>query len=418
MLKGFKYRIYPTEEQSVLIDKHIGCTRLVYNLGLEAKKLAYLGAKTNLSYFDLNTQLNELKKEYGWMKEVNAQSMQASLHNLDESFTKFFRKQNDFPQFKKKSGRQSFSCPQHTSIDWVENKLYAIKFKEGIAIELHKPFKGKIKNTTISKTASGKYFASVLVESNEVIPAKPVPTKERAIGIDVGLISMAVIADRNLENISTIENPKWMQNIQHLIKRRQKQLSRKLKGSKNREKAKLKLARLHERIARQRLDFTHKLTYKLTHDSQVDTICIEDLNIKGMVKNHKLAGAISAVAWGEMFRQLEYKSDWNGKNILQAHRFSATSKTCGCCKNINNNLTLKDRTWICPTCNSVNDRDENAIPNIIDSAFDEYIKTNRDGLPELTPAETQPLSKRKRLGKQGQRNRKSLEDISYLIKAA
>ena len=195
---------------------------------------------------------------------------------------------------------------------------------------------------------------------------------------------MAVIADRNLESVSTIENPKRLLKKQHLLKRRQRQLSKKVKGSKNREKARLKLARLHETITRQRLDFTHKLTYKLTHDNQVDTICIEDLNISGMVKNHKLAGAISAVAWGEMFRQLEYKSDWYGKNLLRAHRFSATSKMCRCCKNINNELTLKDRTWICPTCKSVNDRDENAVPNIIDSAFEQYNK-NRDGLPELKP---------------------------------
>ena len=414
MLKGFKYRIYPTDKQAALIDRHIGCARLVYNLGLEAKKLAYLGTKTNLSYFDLNTQLNELKKEYAWLKEVNAQSMQAALHNLDDAFTKFFRKQNDFPQFRKKTGRLSFSCPQHTLIDWQERKIHLIKFSEGIAIELHRPFKGKIKNTTISKTASGKYFASVLVENNDVIPAKPAPVKNKAIGIDVGLISMAVVADSNLERVSTIKNPNWVKIISHLLERRQKQLSKKETGSRNKEKAKLKLARLHEKIARQRLDFTHKLTYRLTHDNQVDTICIEDLNIKGMLKNHRLASAISSVAWGEMFRQLKYKSDWNGKNLLTAHRFSATSKMCNHCKNINSELTLKDRAWVCPACKSVNDRDENAVPNITDSAFEQYLKQNRDGLPELTPAETPPLSKRKRLGKQGQRNRKSLVDISSL----
>lgn len=388
MLKAFKYRIYPTEEQTLLIEQHFGSCRLVYNLALEAKKMAYSGAKYNLSRMDLQKQLIDLKKECDWLWNINSQSLQSQLLNLDVAFKKFFKQGSGFPKFKSKHGRQSFQCPQNVSVE--DKILWLPKFKSGVPIILHRPFKGAIKTVTISRNSTGKYFASILVETGEKLPAKPIPIKDRAIGIDVGLKDFVAVGNINLTRSFKIDNPKYLRNETKLLARRQRQLSRKIKGSKNRDKAKLRVARLHERILNKRKDFTNKISYRLVNDNQVNTICIEDLNVKGMMKNHKLARAIGDVAWGELFRQLKYKSDWVGKNLLVADRFSATSKDCHKCGYKNNSLALSDRVWDCPICGTHHDRDENAVPNIITSAFLKYNK-NRDGLPELTLGESLPL---------------------------
>lgn len=412
-MKGFKYRIYPETQELILCEKHFGCKRFIFNLALETKIKAYSGLKKNLSKFDLNKQIPQLKEDCIWLKEVNSQSLQQAVDNLDKAFKNFFDHRAEFPKFKSKKNEQSFCVPQNAEIDWKNNLLFLPKFKNGIPIVLHRGFKGEIKSVTISKTSSGKYFASVLVDDKAVFPTKPVPSEDTAIGIDMNIKNFCTFGNTKLNKSEEVPNPTYLKISLKLLKRRQRQHSRKQKGSKNREKARLKLARKHEKIANQRSDFSHKFSYKFTHDSQVSTICIEDLNVKGMLKNHNLARAISDVAWGEFFRQLKYKADWNGKNILECGRFDATSKTCRCGFK-NNSLTLKDRVWTCPKCGSVNKRDELAFDNIISFSLKRYNdklkKKNRDGLPELTLGEFSPLLISKRNQKVKTKNQEKFSD--------
>jgi putative transposase len=392
MLKGFKYRIYPNDEQITLIEKHFGCVRLVYNLALETKQLVYSSYKKNLSKYDLNNQIPDLKEELPFLKEVNSQSLQQSVLNLDVAYQKFFKKKSGFPKFKCKVGEQSFSCPQKVTVDFKDSLLNLPKFKSGISIVLHRPLKGAIKSATISKTPTGKYFVSILCETGVELPVKSIPSIDRSIGIDVGLTHFATIGNVDLTRSDKIENPTYLRKETTILKRLHRNLSKKVKGSKNSNKARLKLARKYEKIKNKKNDFLHKLSFRLVNDNQVDTICIEDLNVSGMMKNHKLARVIGEVSWSEFFRQLKYKSEWNGKTVLEADRFSATSKDCNECGYKNNALTLSTREWDCPVCKAHHDRDENAVANIIVSA---YKKLNRDGLPELTPVESLPLSSHK-----------------------
>jgi len=350
MLKGFKYRLYPTNSQKELIAKHIGSSRFVYNLALETKNSAYLGSKHNFSLFDLIKQLPELKKECEWLKEVNSQSLQQSIQNMDIAFKKFF-KGAGFPKFKSKhKGRQSFSVPQNVIVE--NGSLIIPKFKEGIEIVLHRPIKGTIKSATISITPTGKYFASILVDTNEIIPQKVAIKEETAIGVDLGIKSFLVTSN-GLE----IENPKYLRKAQDKLKYAQRKYS-KNKG----KRTKKKLAKLHEKVVNKRKDFLHKLSSKLISENQ--TIALETLAVKNMVKNHNLAQAITDVSWSTFVTMLEYKADWYGKNILRIGRFAPSSKTCSCCENINKELTLKDREWTCSVCTSVLDRDVNASINI------------------------------------------------------
>jgi putative transposase len=361
MFRAYKYRISPTNSQKELIAKHIGSSRFVFNLALETKNAAYLGSKHNFSPFDLIKQLPELKKECEWLKEVNSQSLQQSIQNMDIAFKKFF-KGSGFPKFKSKHrGKQSFSIPQNVI---VENNLLIIpKFKEGINIVLHREIKGTIKSATISRTPTGKYFVSILVDTDTEIPIKAPITESTTIGIDLGIKDFAITSEGEV-----FENPKNLRKAQSKLKYVQR------KYSKNRGKrTKQRLALLHEKVVNKRKDFLHKTSTKLIRENQ--TICLEDLAVSNMVKNHNLAQAISDVSWSTFVTMLEYKADWYGKNILRIGRFAPSSKTCSCCGYINKELTLKDREWTCPKCNSVLDRDVNASINIKSFA----LKNNMSG---------------------------------------
>jgi putative transposase len=386
MFRAFKYRIYPTNSQKELIAKHIGSSRFVYNLALETKNIAYLGSKHNFSPFDLIKQLPELKKECPWLKEVNSQSLQQSIQNMDIAFKKFF-KGSGFPKFKSKhKGKQSFSIPQNVI---VENDLLIIpKFKEGINIILHREIKGTIKSATISVTPTGKYFVSILVDTNTEIPTKAPITESTTIGIDLGIKNFSITSDGEV-----FENPKNLRKAQSKLKYVQRKYS-KNKG----KRTKQRLALLHEKVVNKRKDFLHKTSTKLIRENQ--TICLEDLAVNNMVKNHNLAQAINDVSWSTFVTMLEYKADWYGKNILRIGRFAPSSKTCSCCGNINKELILKDREWTCKRCNSVLDRDVNAAINIKSFALKnnlsgEHTLKNQDELPTLvgvlTP-EAHPLS--------------------------
>ncbi len=375
MLKTFRYRISPTQEQAELINKHIDSARFVFNLALECKQMAYAGNKVNLSCFDLVKQLPDLKKECEWLKEVNSQSLQQSIVNLDVAFTKFFKGQADFPKFKKKSSaKQSFTIPQNVILE--DDKLVIPKFKKGIDIILHRPIKGEIRQATINRTPTGKYFVSILCETGEVIKNKA-PIKEKTtIGIDLGIKSFLVTSDGK-----EFDNPKFLRKAQNKLKYVQRKFS-KNKG----KRTKHRLAILHEKVGNQRKDFLHKTSIKLIRENQ--SVAIEDLQIKNMVKNHCLAQSISDAGWRMFIAMLEYKAKWHGKNILKIGKFEPSSKICSCCGAINKELTLQDREWACKSCGTLLNRDVNAAINIKNFALKNHLSVerrhkNRGELPTL-----------------------------------
>lgn len=320
--------------------------------------------KTNLSRFDIQADLPNMKKseEYCWLKEVNSLSLQASLANLDSAYTKFFREHKGFPRFKsKKDSKQSFSIPQNTKVDFENGRVFIPKFKNGIKAKLHRSFEGIVKSSTISRTATDKYFISILVEVNEPdVPMKPI-CENKAVGIDLGIKTFAVLSDG-----TEIPNPKYLKQSLDKVKKLQRSLSHKTKGSKNRDKARRKLALVHEQVTNRRNDFLHKVTSYLVRN--YDAICLEDLNVKGMVKNHHLAQALEDIAIGAFNTLLEYKAKERGVNILRIGRFEPSSKMCTC-GYINHNLKLAMREWICPECGSIHDRDLLAANNIKRFAF-------------------------------------------------
>jgi len=357
MIKSYKYRIYPNKSQKELIEKHFGCVRWVYNWGLERKIKIYEGSKKNIGCFDLMKELTQLKKqeEYQWSNEVNSQSLQMALRNLDNAFNAFFKKNSKFPKFKsKKDNKKSFQIPQGLRID---TKLSIPKIPN-IKIKVDKELEGKIKTATINKTQTNKYFVSIVVENDIEFPNKPEINEDTMIGIDLGIKNFATISDGR-----KIENHKYLKRSLGKLKKQQRGLSRKKKGSKNRDKQRLVVARLYEKITNQRNDFLHKLTYQLTHENQM-SIAIEDLSVKNMLQNSNLSREISDASWGEFRRQLEYKCDWYGKNLLVIGRFEPSSKFCNVCGNINNELRLIDREWVCIKCNTKHDRDILAAQNI------------------------------------------------------
>ena len=364
-LKGYKFRLYPNQEQQKLLGQHFGACRWVYNYGLNKKIEVYTKKKKSLSRFDLQKEIPELKKqeETSWLKNVNAQSLQASLHNLDMAYVRFFRQKKGFPNFKKKHGKQSCQFPQANKVNFEENKLYVMKFREGIHCVFSRQFDGEIKNVTISKTTTGKYFASILVSEEVARKRKRKPQISSALGIDLGLKSFIVTS-----NNQVFENPRFLRKSLNKLKREQRKLSRKKKGSNNRNKQRLRLARVHEKVANQRKDHLHKITRQLVDDNQVQTFCLETLNVKGMQKNRRLALSISDAGWSTFVQFLTYKAEWKGKHILHIGRFEPSSKACNQCGLVNQNLTLKDRTWVCE-CGAEHDRDFLAACNIRDFAF-------------------------------------------------
>ena len=356
MLKSFKYRISPTNEQKLLLDKHFGCVRFVYNLALECKQMAYAGNKISLSYNELSAQLTDLKKECEWLGEVNSQCLQMALRNLDNSFQNFFKGRASFPNFKKKSNKQSFQLPQSVAVDFKNNCIDLPKFKEPIKAILHRKFKGDIKTVTISKTPTNKYFVSILVDNHIELP-KPIKSNN-AVGIDLGIKTFAVCSDG-----TEYANPKHLRKAMVKLKWMQRQFSKKVKGSKRRNVWKFRIAKQHERVSNQRKDFLHKATNEITN--RFDLMIIEDLNIKGMVKNHKLAGAVSDCGWNMFETMLKYKSEWKGKKVEYIGRFETSSKICSTCGIKNDTLTLAVREWTCENCNTTHDRDRNAANNIV-----------------------------------------------------
>jgi len=358
--KAFKFRLYPTPEQEGTLASFFGQGRFVYNYFLR-KRIDYYAKniskdKKSLNYHDTARMLTELKQkpEFVWLNESNAQSLQQSLRDLDAAYSHFFNDGARFPAFKKKRDRQSFRVPQYFAVD-VENGCLQIPKMRPIKTIFHRKPEGIPKNVTISMNPSSKYFASVLCEIEKDIKPK---RKGKKIGIDLGLKSFLVASDGE-----RVESPKFLRTSKDKLKHLQRQLSRKKKGSQNRNKARIKVARIYEKITNQRVDFLHKLSHRLVSENQA--IFAEDLNVKGIMANHHLAKSVSDSGWGEFIRQLRYKSEWNGVLFGQIDRFFPSSKRCNACGWINESLTLNDREWDCKDCGSIIDRDLNAAQNIL-----------------------------------------------------
>ena len=360
MLKAYKYFLLPTDEQKRQLTQYFGCVRFIYNLGLETKVASWTSAKKNLTCIDLANQTKELKDsgQADWLKECPAQSLQMALRNLDNAYTQFF-KGGGFPNFKKRTSAQSIQFPQKVRIEngkIIIPKLRAVNFVQ------HRPLgKGTMKTVTLSKTSTNKYFVSILIENNKELPNKKAVKPITSIGIDVGLKTFATLSDG-----SQFHSPKFLREQLRRLRIEQRKLRRKFKkGVKEQSngfyKQKLIVANLHEKIANRRKDFLQKTSTAII--KQYDTICLEDLNIKGMQQNSNIAISISDVSWYAFAQMLEYKANWYGKNIIYIGRFDPSSKICSTCGAINKELKLSDRVWTCK-CGVTHDRDKNAAINI------------------------------------------------------
>lgn len=357
MLKSYRYRLYPTEDQKGVLAKTFGCCRFVYNWGLSERKKSYQEEKKATSTYSLIKRLPELKKQHPFLCEVNAQALQFALRNLDEAFGNFFKKEKGFPKFKSKKSPQKFQNPQDSRVDFTNSTISVLKLQRIPAV-LHRQFVGVVKTVTIHKTPSGKYFASVLVEDGQPEKSCTLPHSDTTIGVDLGLHTLAVTSDGRYYPGVDVEKK------QERLKLLQRRMEKKKKGSKNRNKARLKVARMHERIANIRRDNIHKITYALTHENQVRTICVETLNVNGMKKVKHLANSLNNASFGVFQYILEYKCRWNGINFIKIPSFIPSSKRCHCCGHINKKLTLDHRYWTCPVCGELHDRDLNAAKNI------------------------------------------------------
>jgi len=385
MLKAYKYRLYPSADQKALMDKHFGCSRFIYNWALAKKIEAYQTSKTKLDYFDFAKDLTSLKDRYPWLSEVYSQCLQSSLRNLDNAFVAFFRKKSKFPKFKSKhNSRQSCQYPQGIKVNFDTNIIKLPKIGKVEAV-LHRKFEGKIKTVTLSRTPTDKYFVSILVEDDAILPQKLEVTEQATIGIDLGLKHFATFSDG-----TKIDNPHLLQKSEQKLAVLQKRLSRKKKGSNSYKRARKNLALKYEQVTNQRKDFLHKLSHKLVHESQVTMIVCEDLYINGMLKNHNLAKSISDASWGSFNSMLDYKCNWYGKTYLQIGRFESSSKICSDCGYVNHELVLSDREWTCNQCRSIHDRDINAAINIKKFGYIRVLGTGTE--LKQSPAEQSDIS--------------------------
>lgn len=368
MLKAYKYKIKPNEHQQELLSKFFGCVRYIYNWGLNAKTSTYRENGKGIGYVQLAKELTSLKQQqdHEWLNECTTEALQQSLRSLDKAFTAFFRKKAKYPRFKsKKHTRDSVKFINSVHFDF-EN--WSVKLPKLGKVKLcpNRTFDQSIckqGTCTVSRDRCGTYWCVVVVDDLQPKPAKSKLAKENAVGLDLGIRNYATLSDG-----TKFGNPKHLEKTQKRLAHLQKVFARKDKESANREKMRIKLAKCHRTIMNQRSDFLHKLSAHLVRN--YDVICLEDLNVKGMEQNHHLARAIQGAAWSEFVRQLEYKSEWFGKNVLFIGRFEPSSKLCHKCGHVNKDLKLSDREWTCAECGEHHDRDINAAMNIMEIAFD------------------------------------------------
>jgi putative transposase len=357
MYQVYKFRIYPTAEQQTYFAGAFGCCRWFWNYSLNLCQQTYKDTGKGLSRSAIQGLLPNLKKEYPWLTNAYSQSLQVVALNLSTAYKNFFDQRGGFPSFKSKHGRQSISYPQNVKVGTSFIKLPIIGEVHGV---IHRTLDGTVKTVTVSKNTDGKYYASILVDDG--LETLESDASGKAIGLDVGLIDFVVTSDG-----SKYSNPKHLKKHSRNLKRKQQKLSRKQKGSNTRHKAKKLVARVHSKIKRVREDFLHKLSRKIVDENQV--IAVENLNVKGMVRNHCLAKAISDAGWGMFGTMLKYKAEKLGKIYIEVDRFFPSSKTCNNCLHQVSEMPLKVRHWDCPKCHSRNDRDINAAKNIRDEAL-------------------------------------------------
>ncbi len=352
--KTYRFRIFPNKEQEVLLNKHFGCTRFVYNYFLNERKEQYQADKKSDNYYKQAATLTKLKKEEDtkWLKEVNSQTLQFALRSLDTAYVNFFRGNAQFPKFKSRKHKNTFTVPQFGKLE--NNKIILPKFKGGIKVKLHREVKGDVGKMNITKTPTGKYYVSIFTEQE----VGELPKTNKQVGIDLGLKDFLITSDNK-----KFKNNRYTKKYARELKKAQQHLSRKQKGSNGFEKQKLKVAKIHEKIASCRLDTLHKVSKELVES--YDLISVEDLNVKGMIKNRNLSKHIADASWGNFVTLLQYKCDWYGKELVKVNRFYPSSKTCGDCGWINQDLKLSDREWTCKSCGVLHDRDVNASRNIL-----------------------------------------------------
>ncbi|RBR27600.1 IS200/IS605 family element RNA-guided endonuclease TnpB [Enterococcus cecorum] len=367
-LKAYKFRIYPTEEQEIFFAKTFGCVRKVYNLMLNDRKKAYEEVKNDPSKKMTFPTPAKYKKEFPFLKEVDSLALANAQLHLDKAYKNFFRdKSVGFPRFKsKKNPVQSYTTNnQNGTVALIDSKFIKVpKLKSLVRIKLHRQPKGRIKSATISRHASGKYYISLLCkeEINEL------PKTNSAIGIDLGITDFAILSDGQ-----KIDNNRFTSKMEKKLKREQRKLSKRallaknkgipLSEAKNYQKQKRKVARLHEKVMNQRTDFLNKLSTEIIKNH--DIICIEDLNVKGMLRNHKLARSISDVSWSSFVAKLQYKADWYGREIIKVDTWFPSSQICSECGHKDGKKPLDIREWTCPICHTHHDRDINASINIL-----------------------------------------------------
>ena len=365
VIKGYKYRIYPTKEQEIQLAKTFGCCRFVYNQMLAKKIEFYKTEKKSLSKFDSKKYMtNQLKKEYPWLKEVDKFALENSIFNLQDAYQKFFKEHTGFPKFKSKHNHYYSYTTNFTNNNikvLFDDNLVQLPKLGKVKTKLHRIFTGKILFAAVSRVPSGKYYVSFNVECEH----EELPQNNNKIGFDLGVKEFLIDTNNN-----HIENPKILYKYEKQLKKLQRQLCKMQKHSNNYKKQTKKIAKLHEKIANIRNDFQHKLSSQIVKENQI--IISEDLNISGMLKNHNLAKAISDVSWSEFTKQLQYKAQWNDRIYHKINPWFASSQTCNECGNINKEVKcLSIRQWVCSECGAIHDRDENASKNILKQGLKE-----------------------------------------------
>jgi len=359
MLKAYKYRLYPNKQQIKQIQKTFGCCRFVYNQTLAYRKDLYENKKESMNKIACNNYVNQvLKKEYEWLKEVDKFALTNSVYNMDSAYQKFFKEHSGYPKFKsKRDNKKSYTTNitgNNIEVSFERSKIKLPKLK-WIKAKVHREFVGKIKSATISQNSSGKYFVSILVETKHIL----MKSTGCIVGLDLGIKDLLITS-----NGEKFDNIRTTKKYEEKLAKEQRKLSHKEKGSKNWNKQRIKVARIHEKIHNTRIDNLHKISHKLISENQV--IVSEDLAVSNMVKNHNLAKAIVDCGWYELTRQLSYKAEWNNCQYIKVDRFTKTSQTCHVCGYINpDTKDLSAREWTCPECGAVHDRDINAAINIL-----------------------------------------------------
>ncbi|MGG6269935.1 RNA-guided endonuclease InsQ/TnpB family protein [Leptolyngbya sp. AN03gr2] len=358
MEQAFKYRFYPTAEQEALLRRTLGCVRLVYNRALAARTEAWYERQESIDYVQTSALLTGWKKQddLQFLNEVSCVPLQQGLRHLQTAFRNFFTGRAKYPNFKKKrnGGAAEFT---KSAFKWKDGQVFLAKCKDALRVRWSRQLPQGCEPSTITVrlSPSGRWHVSLLVDNLNI---KPLPPAQKSVGLDLGITSLIATSDGD-----KVANPKPFERLRKKLKRVQKALSRKQKGSRNRDKARVQVARIQARIADSRKDFLHKLTTQLIRENQ--TIAVEDLAVKNMVKNPKLARQIADAAWGELVRQLEYKAKWYGRNLVKIDRWFPSSKRCGNCGHVVESLSLNIRAWDCPNCGAHHDRDINAARNIL-----------------------------------------------------